>query len=224
MSLQLHVIKTTTNPASAPSQVGQHWINTSNGNHYLSKGTSTVGDWALITSSTLVAVSATDTTPGFLSAKIAVDTGTNSSDALEGTTINGGGDEDFRIRLDSSKITLTNTAATATATTTTTSVTDVLLDNMTLTPASGTYFVTFSTSGLNSGNGAERNWYSIYVNGVQNAASERRLGIAGGATIPINTSAIVTVNGSQAIEIRWRVAAGTGTSYQRSLNCVRIGT
>lgn len=45
----VHIYKKTANPTSAPLEVGQHWINTSNGNHYLSNGTSGPSDWVLIT-------------------------------------------------------------------------------------------------------------------------------------------------------------------------------
>jgi hypothetical protein len=48
MTVKVHVIECTSNPVAAPSFVGQHWINTSNGNHYLAKGTATVNDWVLI--------------------------------------------------------------------------------------------------------------------------------------------------------------------------------
>lgn len=44
----VHIYKKTTDPSSAPLEVGQHWINTTNGNHYLSKGTSSSADWILV--------------------------------------------------------------------------------------------------------------------------------------------------------------------------------
>lgn len=50
--MSTHVIKTTSNPAAAPTVIGSHWVNTSNGNHYLAKGTSSVADWVLITADT----------------------------------------------------------------------------------------------------------------------------------------------------------------------------
>lgn len=114
-------------------------------------------------------------------------------------------------------------SATATADDTTTSVTDVLVAGMTLTPAAGTYLVTFSTSGVNSGNGASRMFFSIYVNGVQVAHSEREFGISGGGNVAVYTNAVVTVNGAQAIEARWRAVAGTNTAHERSLTLIRVG-
>lgn len=51
-----------------------------------------------------VAITGADTTPGFLDDKLLVDIGTNSTNALEKTTVNPGGDEDLRIRFDASKV------------------------------------------------------------------------------------------------------------------------
>jgi hypothetical protein len=51
-----------------------------------------------------VAVSAADTTPGYLAAKVQVDIGTNATNALEETIQSPGGDEIFRIRFDASKV------------------------------------------------------------------------------------------------------------------------
>lgn len=120
--------------------------------------------------------------------------------------------------------TIAYSTASATASDTTTSVTDTLIASMTITPAAGVWDVNFRGSTLNSGNGAERNYFSVYVGGVQVAASEIRVGIAGGAVVPIATGGIVTVNGSQAIQIRWRVAAGTGTVYQRAMSVRRLSS
>lgn len=118
---------------------------------------------------------------------------------------------------------IANTAVTATADDTTASPTDVLIVGMSITPAAGTYLATFSTSGLNSGNGASRMFFSIYSGGVQVAHSERELGISGGANIAVHTNAVVTVNGSQAIEAMWRAVAGTNTAHERSLTLIRLG-
>jgi parallel beta-helix repeat protein len=45
MSLNIHVIECTSGPTAAPDFVGQHWVNTTSGQHFLSVGTSTVADW-----------------------------------------------------------------------------------------------------------------------------------------------------------------------------------
>lgn len=118
---------------------------------------------------------------------------------------------------------IANSVASATVDDTTASATDVLIVGMTLTPAAGTYLALFSTSAVNSGNGASRMFFSIYSDGVQVAHSEREIGVAGGANSAVNTNAVVTVNGSQAIEARWRAVAGTNTAHERSLTLIRLG-
>lgn len=118
---------------------------------------------------------------------------------------------------------IANSSATATADDTTTSATDVVIVGMTLTPAAGTYVAIFSSSGLNSGNGATRMFFSIYSGGSQVTHSERELGIAASANVAIHTAATVTVNGSQAIDVRWRAVAGTNTVHERSLTLIRLG-
>ena len=102
---------------------------------------------------------------------------------------------------------------------TTISATDVLVDSMTLTPGAGTYLVWFSGSIEHSANNEDITG-SIYVGGVLDTDSER-LWHRGGAQAAIVTSHIspgkVVVNGSQAIEGRWRTTDATATMHQRSL-------
>jgi hypothetical protein len=120
-------------------------------------------------------------------------------------------------------VTTNNYSANSTTTTTTTSTTDVILTGMVITtPPAGTYLVSFDTSTLNSTNGAQRNWFSLYVGGVENLNSERAVGTAGGAYANMSFSIIVAVNGSQDLDVRWRVAGGTGTALARCLSAVRI--
>lgn len=117
----------------------------------------------------------------------------------------------------------------ATANTTTTSTTNVLISSMTLTPAAGTYYVSFHTSLQENANNAIVT-ASLFSGGVQITGTEMPVTpfIQGGLTpslplqIPISISAFATVNGAQAIEARWRVSAGTGTATQRILNIVRV--
>jgi hypothetical protein len=56
------------------------------------------------TSDEKVGITAADTTPGYLAAKIQVDTGTNTTNALEESVLSPGGDETLRIRFDASKV------------------------------------------------------------------------------------------------------------------------
>ena len=127
-------------------------------------------------------------------------------------------------------IVIQNNKATATGSTTITTGTDALVASMTLTPVAGTYLVMFSTTITGNSNNANT-FISVYAGGVQVASSEvsGTPQIQGGITpslnmnVPINTQATVTVNGSQAIEIRGRRTAGTTTVLSRSLIILRIG-
>ena len=102
----------------------------------------------------------------------------------------------------------------------------VLVPGMTLTPTAGTYLVVFSSTIYGSSNNTLYN-YTIYVDGVQIVHSERRYrrgnGVTTGIYVPASTNAIVTVNGSQDIEIRFRAPSGTVTMYERTLNIIKVG-
>lgn len=115
---------------------------------------------------------------------------------------------------------ISNTQATATADTTTTSAVDVLVTGMTLTPIAGTYLVWFDSGMEISGAGTIS--VSIYFGGVQVADSVRTLRPGAAAPTSATSIAKVTVNGSQAIEARWNVTAGTGTAHQRNLTVMRV--
>jgi len=117
---------------------------------------------------------------------------------------------------------LSHQTVTATADDTTASTTDNDIAGMTITPAAGTYFVSFSSSMNSSGNGTTRMFVSIYGGVTQVAGSEREVGISGAANVPVHTQAVVTVNGSEAIEARWRAAVGTATAHDRSMTIIRL--
>lgn len=116
-----------------------------------------------------------------------------------------------------------------TANTTTTSTTDVLINTMTITPVAGTYWVAFNMSVDENNNNAVIT-SSIWAAGAQIVGSEVAVQpfIQGGVTPSLAVrqcvaiSALAIVNGSQAIEARWRVSAGTGTAHTRSMNILRI--
>lgn len=122
---------------------------------------------------------------------------------------------------------ISTTEVSATADATTTSTTDVLMTGMTITPVAGTYLVVFSGYVDHSAQSVAVP-ISIYVGGAQKADSVRapvpRFNGVGANTLSpvVATNGIVTVNGSQAIEIRWKVASGTGTVHQRTLDIIRI--
>lgn len=122
---------------------------------------------------------------------------------------------------------ISNTEASATADTTTTSTTDVLMNSMTLTPIAGTYLVMFSTTVEHSAQSVAV-FISIYAGGTLKTDSVRgpvpRFNALGANSLSpmASTNGVVTVNGSQAIEIRWKTASGTATAHQRTLNILRV--
>lgn len=123
---------------------------------------------------------------------------------------------------------LSNNEATATADATTTSASDVLMTSMTLTPAAGTYMVWFSAWFDHSAQVTPIT-VSIYSGGSQLTHSVRQVETTTNAigsqslSSNLSTQGKVTVNGSQAIEIRWnRGSTGTGTVHQRSMFILRL--
>jgi hypothetical protein len=115
----------------------------------------------------------------------------------------------------------TVTEVSATAETTTTSTTYVLMNGMTITPAAGNYMVWFSTAISNNSN-LENDYIAIYKGGTIIQSTERRTLLAKNERVPFSTQGKVTVNGSEAIEIRWKVTNGTGSALERILNIMEI--
>jgi hypothetical protein len=88
---------------------------------------------------------------------------------------------------------------------------------MTITPGAGDYIVLYS--GIWSGSSASLvATFSIYVNAVQVASTERSIRVtAGGASMTSPLSFYVTgVTAGQVVDIRWRVSTGTGTLGNRN--------
>jgi hypothetical protein len=113
--------------------------------------------------------------------------------------------------------------ATATGDTTTTSATDVLVDSMSITPVAGIYLVRFSGS-VDASNNYSNISMSIYAGGSQAAASELTCCAkwTAGDCQAFTCIARVEVNGSQAIEGRWRTDLGTATMHQRTMTIEKV--
>lgn len=104
---------------------------------------------------------------------------------------------------------------------------DALMTGMTSTPVAGTYLLWFSCD-INSPTAGAVVSVSIYVGGTQKADSLRKVEPFSGGTLTSGsaramaaTNGIVTVNGSQAIEIRWSSSAGSCTAAARTMNLLR---
>jgi len=110
-----------------------------------------------------------------------------------------------------------NLSAVGTNNITTTSTSYIKANDMALTPFDGTYVVYFSGSfGVDQVNTTA--YAAVYVDGTVVDGSERiRISERANDTSPFDCIALITINGSQAIEGKWKVSNGTGTMYQRTL-------
>lgn len=104
------------------------------------------------------------------------------------------------------------------------STTDVLITTMTLTPPAGTYSVSFEAS-VTVGTASSTLGFAVYAGGTINTDSNRSYKALAGANgaYAYTTGATVTVNGSEAIEIRGRRSTGTTTVNTRRMSITRVG-
>lgn len=106
---------------------------------------------------------------------------------------------------------------------------NTLMTGMTITPVAGTYLVWFSCDIISSTAGAAIS-VSIYIDTTQKTDSLRKIipFFGGGLTTGsargyLATQGMVTVNGSQAIQIEWSATSGTNTASARTMNILRVG-
>lgn len=102
-----------------------------------------------------------------------------------------------------------------------------VMTGMTITPDAGTYLVSFGTHVDHSAQSVAV-VVSLFVGGVQDTDTVRapvpRFNALGANSLNpgVAISALATVNGGQAIDIRWGTASGTATAHQRTLAITRI--
>lgn len=125
---------------------------------------------------------------------------------------------------------ISNTEVSSSSNDTTTSSTDAVLDSMTITPAAGTYLVLFNSWVTHSTANATAT-FSIYKDSTQKTDSIRTLIPFGGAILGLSTqdiavsiSGVVTVNGSEAISIKWKTSGGTATAHHRTMNILQVSS
>jgi hypothetical protein len=111
----------------------------------------------------------------------------------------------------------TEVAAVSVATTTSTSY--VVL--ITTTPAAGTYLAMFSST-VSSSSASANIYFALHTAGTVVTSSERMYRGATSTTAHVYTQAKITVNGSQAIEVRYKTSAGTATIGARNLILVAV--
>jgi hypothetical protein len=118
------------------------------------------------------------------------------------------------------------TELSATASTSTTSTSYTQINGMSITPAAGNYMVKFSAS--SNGTAANQQLQTaLYVGGSVQAFTEGDFGFEVNAAndnnrFSIQSDAIVTVNGSQAIEMRYKTNTGTFNVHERSMILLKV--
>ena len=98
-----------------------------------------------------------------------------------------------------------------------------IADMVIVTPDAGEYFVLFTSSAQNNSSGNPVGSYIITVGGTEQTHTERQEVFeesSSNAAYAICTSGIVTVNGSQDIEIKQKISSDTVTMHQRALTIV----
>jgi hypothetical protein len=110
--------------------------------------------------------------------------------------------------------------ANATGSTSTTSTSYILVPGMTITPPAGNYLVWFSSYGTHQSNNQEL-LVSLYSGGAQVIGSERGVNVRDD-WVGIATHGQVVVDGSQAIEARWRSTNGTIMVFDRTLAILQV--
>lgn len=102
------------------------------------------------------------------------------------------------------------------------SSTDANILSMSYTPPAGTYLVLFNADMISNAAGAAISC-SYYVDAVQDAASLRKIIPFDGGTLSSTTARgimqlqrVITVNGSNLVQVFWSISSGTATVAARS--------
>lgn len=128
-----------------------------------------------------------------------------------------------------SNIPISNSFLSRTTSTSTTGAAFSIIPTLTFTtPASGTYFVSFSGAGeCNTDN--TQGLTAIFVDGVEQTASTSQIGtdITGFASLgfirgSLVSQTIASVNGSQNIDVRFRVTGGTLTVFTCTFTIIKV--
>jgi len=113
-------------------------------------------------------------------------------------------------------------AITAAGPTVTTSPTYVVLTGITTTPPAGTYVAMFSTTVFNTNNNRQMT-FGIHVAGTLQATTQRTVSNSSASeTNSINCLGMVTVNGAQAVDVRWFCSGNTATADRQTLILTKV--
>jgi len=109
------------------------------------------------------------------------------------------------------------------------STTYVLVVDMTSTPAAGTYFVTFSSSIQGTAAGQDLNIAlfhdgSIVAHTERDADFDSEVGASEDLHYPVQTQAVLTVDGSQVVEVKQKSSEGLANMavFERSLTLLKL--
>ncbi|RZW41016.1 MAG: hypothetical protein EX263_13000 [Flavobacteriaceae bacterium] len=119
-----------------------------------------------------------------------------------------------------------NTEVSATSEFGITSTSMTLISGMTITPASGTYFVSFSSSGRGTQDNQEMR-YCLFKAGTGVGHSERDMGFEANnlnedKRMTMHTQAVITVNGSQTIEAKASTNHSQFKIFERSMTILKV--
>lgn len=105
--------------------------------------------------------------------------------------------------------------------TSTTSTTFVPLSGMSITPTSGTHYISFS-AGMELSNSNSEAEYAIYVDTTP--VSQRILRPKSNGRFPVHVQKVISVNGTQPVTLQYRISAGSLTVYTRNLISTKISS
>jgi hypothetical protein len=163
--------------------------------------------------------SLTNNTGGTLSVIVNSMTGLTINGVLSANTIFSAGTNVYNIFKK-----VGNQYTASTASTTTSSLTDVVINSMSLTLLQGDYDILFdSYYDMNTATSRITD-FSCYLNGVQIPTSIRRY-FTTDSSAPTSVSICFKLTGvtnNQVLDVRWKVAGNTATIYQRTLTATKI--
>lgn len=124
---------------------------------------------------------------------------------------------------------LMTSTVSAQSTVTTASATPAVYGSMTLTPIAGTYLSHFDTY-VQSTAGGNSITMGLYLAGTVIATSPRTVQFPTATLIDSGypfyigiQGQVVTVNGSQTVDVRWSTNGGTASGFNRTLTLLKIG-
>jgi len=221
----VHNFKAWDEATTSWSNVGYYNVAASQNHTASAKGTS-VGFWTTTNGTTTPSEKVRVTNTGRVELTNAI-TLSNTSETVDGTFRWTGTEAQVNAGTNWMVLGLNATSLTATSSVSTTSATYSTISGMTTTPAAGTYLVSFNcNAGLASDTSGD---IGVFIAGTEQTIFTRRLsinatGLVGAAAdfeVVFSTISFITVNGSQAVDIRFREnGGGTLTITERVLTLI----